>query len=75
MIFYQALSTNLREAIQQISSKKSIPEGLKTVECEHGMGGINSPIHYIPEQDAEHDALEKNKMTTHFKLTLPNTWN
>eukprot|EP00804_Cyclotella_cryptica_P008289 CCRYP_016489-RA/>CCRYP_016489-RA protein AED:0.39 eAED:1.00 QI:0/0/0/1/1/1/2/0/392 len=35
-----------------MSSVKAIPEGLKWVECEHGIGGKNSPIRYIPEQDS-----------------------
>jgi hypothetical protein len=30
---------------------------------------------YIPEQDQMQDALEKSKMTTYFKLILPNTGN
>eukprot|EP00804_Cyclotella_cryptica_P028378 CCRYP_016438-RA/>CCRYP_016438-RA protein AED:0.40 eAED:0.79 QI:0/0/0/1/1/1/5/0/356 len=50
-----------------MSSVKAIPEGLKWVECERGVGGKNSP--YDPVQDA----LAKDKKTTYFKLTLPNT--
>eukprot|EP00804_Cyclotella_cryptica_P013262 CCRYP_007026-RA/>CCRYP_007026-RA protein AED:0.47 eAED:0.47 QI:176/1/0.5/1/0/0/2/0/56 len=56
-----------------MSSVKAIPEGLKWVECERGVGGKNSPIRYIPEQDPVQDALAKDKKTTYFKLTLPNT--
>eukprot|EP00804_Cyclotella_cryptica_P012194 CCRYP_009873-RA/>CCRYP_009873-RA protein AED:0.47 eAED:0.47 QI:0/-1/0/1/-1/1/1/0/89 len=56
-----------------MSSVKAIPEGLKWVECERGVGGKNSPIRYIPEQDPVQDALSKDKKTTYFKLTLPNT--
>eukprot|EP00804_Cyclotella_cryptica_P007457 CCRYP_002651-RA/>CCRYP_002651-RA protein AED:0.48 eAED:1.00 QI:0/0/0/1/1/1/2/0/188 len=52
---------------------KVFPKGLKWIECERGMG--DSPIRYIPEQDPVQDALEKNKKTTYFKLTLPNTGN
>jgi hypothetical protein len=45
------------------------------VQCERGIGGKNSPVRYIPEQDPVQDALEKNKKTTYVKLTLPNTGN
>eukprot|EP00804_Cyclotella_cryptica_P007465 CCRYP_002661-RA/>CCRYP_002661-RA protein AED:0.40 eAED:1.00 QI:0/-1/0/1/-1/1/1/0/374 len=58
-----------------MSSVKAFPEGLKWVECERGIGGKNSPVRYIPEQDPVQDALEKTKKTTYFKLTLPNTGN
>ena len=58
-----------------MSSMKFIPEGLKLVECKHGMGGKNPPTHYIPKQNPVQDALEKTKKTTYFKLTLPNTGN
>eukprot|EP00804_Cyclotella_cryptica_P031002 CCRYP_013583-RA/>CCRYP_013583-RA protein AED:0.44 eAED:1.00 QI:0/0/0/1/1/1/2/0/395 len=58
-----------------MSSVKAFPEGLKWVECKHGIGGKHSPIRYIPEQDPVQDALEKNKKTIYFKLTLPNTGN
>eukprot|EP00804_Cyclotella_cryptica_P029034 CCRYP_005230-RA/>CCRYP_005230-RA protein AED:0.27 eAED:0.62 QI:206/0/0/1/1/1/3/0/428 len=58
-----------------MSSVKAIPEGLKWVECERGVGGKNSPIRYIPEQDPVQDALAKDKKTTYFKLTLLNTGN
>ena len=58
-----------------MSSMKAFPKGLKWIECKCGVGGKNSPICYIPEQDLVQDALEKNKKTTYFKLTLPNTGN
>ena len=58
-----------------MSSMKAFPKGLKWIECECGIGGKNSPVCYIPEQDPMQDALEKNKKTTYFKLTLPNTRN
>eukprot|EP00804_Cyclotella_cryptica_P027897 CCRYP_003796-RA/>CCRYP_003796-RA protein AED:0.34 eAED:1.00 QI:0/0/0/1/1/1/2/0/430 len=58
-----------------MSSVKAIPEGLKWVECERGIRGKNSPVRYIPKQDPVQDALVKNKKTTYFKLTLPNTGN
>eukprot|EP00804_Cyclotella_cryptica_P006373 CCRYP_014258-RA/>CCRYP_014258-RA protein AED:0.36 eAED:0.36 QI:152/1/0.5/1/0/0/2/0/56 len=56
-----------------MSSVKAFPEGLKWIECERGVGGKYSPSRYIPEQDPVQDALKKSKMTTYFKLTLPNT--
>ena len=69
------LGTHLGEQLCTMSVVKSTPNGLKVVECERGMGGKNSPIHYIPEQDLIHDALKKNKKTTYFKLTLHNIRN
>jgi len=51
---------------------KSVPEGLKLSECERGVGGKNSPIRYIPKKDPVQEALEKNKKTNYFKLTLLN---
>jgi hypothetical protein len=56
-----------------MSSAKSVPEGLKSSECERGIGGKNSPICYIPEKDPVQEALERNKKTNYFKLTLPHT--
>jgi hypothetical protein len=55
-----------------MSNMKAFPDGLKWIECERGIGGKNSPIRYIPEQDPVQDALAKDKKTTYFKLTLPN---
>jgi hypothetical protein len=55
-----------------MSFAKSVPEGLKLSECEWGIGGKNSPICYIPENDPVQEALKKNKKTNYFKLTLPN---
>ena len=42
-------------------------------ECKRGIGGKNSPIHYIPKSDPIQEALEKKKKVTYFKLTLPST--
>ena len=58
-----------------MSFTKSVPKGLKWIECERGVRGKNSPMHYIPEQDPMQHALKKNKKTTYFKLNLPNTGN
>ena len=58
-----------------MTSVKAFPEELKWIECTCSIGGTNSPVHYIPEQDPVQDAHEKNKKTTYFKLTLPNTGN
>eukprot|EP00804_Cyclotella_cryptica_P022963 CCRYP_014980-RA/>CCRYP_014980-RA protein AED:0.48 eAED:0.48 QI:0/-1/0/1/-1/1/1/0/106 len=58
-----------------MSSVKAFLEELKWIECKRGIGGKNSPLRYIPEQYPVQDALEKTKMTTYFKLTLPNTGN
>jgi hypothetical protein len=54
-----------------MSSMKAFPKGLKWIECKRGIRGKNSPVCYIPQQDPVQDALEKNKKTTYFKLTLP----
>jgi hypothetical protein len=48
-----------------------VPEGLKFSECEHGIGGKNSPICYIHKKDPSKEALEKNKNSKYFPLTLP----
>ena len=48
-----------------------MPDGLKLLECKHGIGGKNSPILYTSEKDPVQEALEKNKKTNSFKLTLP----
>jgi len=58
-----------------MSSAKAFPRGLKWIECKCGVGGKNSLIRYIPEQDPVQDALEKVKKTTYIKLTLHNTGN
>jgi len=54
-----------------MSLSKAVPEGLKSMECERGVGGKNSPIRYIPEQDPIQEALETKHQPTSFKLTLP----
>ena len=54
-----------------MSLSKVVPEGLKSVKCEHGVGGKNSPIRYILEQDPIQEALETKHQPTSFKLTLP----
>ncbi len=41
------------------------------MECEHGIGGKNSHIRYIPEQDPIQEALEVKHLLTSFKLSLP----
>ena len=54
-----------------MSLAKSVPEGLKLTKCKWGIGGKNSPIHYIPKKDPLHEALERSKKVNYFKLTLP----
>jgi len=44
-------------------------------ECESSVGGKNSPVHYIPEQDPMQDTLKKSKKAMYFKLTVPNMGN
>jgi hypothetical protein len=62
----------LGETPKRTSLKKAVPEGLKSVECERGVGGKNSPIHYIPEHDPIQDVLETKNQPTPLKFTLPN---
>ena len=50
---------------------KAVPEGLKHVKCKRGVGGKNSPIHYIPEQDPIQEALVTKHQPMFFKLSLP----
>ena len=57
--------------MRTMSFAKSVPEGLKLLECERGIVGKNSPICYIPQKDPVQEALEKNKKTNYFKLMLP----
>ena len=56
-----------------MSFVKSVPQGLQLSECKHGIGGKNSPIHYIPKSDPVQEALKKKKKVTYLKLTLPST--
>jgi hypothetical protein len=56
-----------------MSFTKSVPKGLKLSKCQHGIGGKNSPISYIPESDPIQEALEKKKKVTYFKFSLPST--
>ena len=48
------------KALKRMLPSKAISEGLKSVECKHGIGGKNSPIPYIPKQ-----------VPIQFELTLP----
>jgi len=61
----------LGETLKKMSLSKAVPEGLMDVECEHGVGGKNSPICYIPEQDPIQEALETKHQPTRVKFTLP----
>ena len=65
------LGTKPREILQTMSFRKSVPEGLKLLEWEWGIGGKNSPIRYIPKKDPVQEAIEKNIKTNYFKLMLP----
>ena len=67
------LGTKLGEILRTMSLAKSVPKGLKLSECERGVGGKNSPIHYIPEKDPVQEALEKTKKTNYSKLTIYHT--
>ncbi len=62
--------TELGEALKRMLLSKAVPEGLKSVECEHGVGGKNSPICYIQEQDPIQEALETKHQPMSFKLSL-----
>jgi len=70
---YKALfqGTELGEALKRMLLSKAVPEGLKCVEGERGIGGKNSLICYIPEQDPIQEALETKHQPSSFKLSLP----
>ncbi len=71
--FYKALfqGTELGEALKRISLFKAVPQGFKSVECECGIEGKNSPIQYILEQDPIQETLETKHHPMSFMLTLP----
>ena len=58
--FYKGLfqETELGQALKRMFLSKAIQEAPKHVECECGIRGKNSNIHYIPEQEAIQEALE-----------------
>ena len=56
-------------------SVKAVSKGLKWIECERGIRGKCSPVPNIPKQNPMQDSIKKNKMTSYFKLILPNTGN
>ncbi len=68
MVIFQG--AELGEVIKRMLLSKAVPEGLKSVECEHGIGGKNSPIRYIPEKDFIQEALETKHQPMSFKLSL-----
>lgn len=47
---------------------KTVPEGLKSIECEHGMREETTHIHNILEQDLIQDAPKTKTKMTFFKL-------
>jgi hypothetical protein len=51
------LGLKLGEILKTMSFAKSVPKGLKLLECKQGVGGKNSPIRYIPEKDPVEEAL------------------
>jgi hypothetical protein len=57
------LRSKLGEQFQVMSFAKSVPKGLKWIECKCGIRGKNSPVCYIPEHNPVQDALEKSKKT------------
>jgi hypothetical protein len=71
--FFKSLfqGTELGKALKRMLLSKAVPEGLKSVECERGIGGKNSPIRYIPAKDPIQEVLETKLPPTSFKLTLP----
>ena len=50
---------------------KAVPERLKSVKSERGIGGKNSLIRSILEQDPIQEALEKKHQPMSFQLSLP----
>lgn len=55
----QHLGMDLGEAIQSMTFRKPVVEGLKWMECKHSIEGRNSHAPYIPKQDTVQDALKK----------------
>ena len=70
---YKALfqGIDLGEALKRMLLSKAVPKGLKSVECEHGVWGKNSPIRHIPELDPIQEALETKHQPMSFELSLP----
>jgi len=68
-VFFQG--TELGEILKKMLLSKAVPNGLKVLECEHGLGGKHSPICYITEKDPIQEVLEIKHQPTPLKLTLP----
>jgi hypothetical protein len=43
---------------------KAVPDGMKTIECEHVVGGKNTPICYIPKQYPIQDVIKTKHQPT-----------
>ena len=69
--FFKALfiGTCLRAALRRMSHSNTVPDGLKTQECERNVGHSKPPIPYIPEKDVIQKVLDGSANTR--KLTLP----
>jgi hypothetical protein len=63
--------TQLGETLNKMSGAKSVPKGLKYIECECSIGCKNSPVQYIPDQDPIQDALQTKNKITYLELMLP----
>jgi hypothetical protein len=57
-------STPWGEILWTMSFAKSVPEGLNLLECEQGIGGKNSPIHYITKKGLFKRPSRKTKRPT-----------
>ena len=55
------LGPSLRETLQAISFTKVVPDGLKWIECEHGIGGKNSLWTIFPSRILCRMSLRKIK--------------
>lgn len=58
-----------------MSFMKSVPEGLKWIECMHGIGGKIPQFAMFLRRIPSRMYWRKIKRTTYFNLILPNTGN
>jgi hypothetical protein len=62
------VGTPLGIALGNLKMSKTVPDELKSQECERGSGREKLPIPYIPEKDELQEAVET---AASIKLTLP----
>ncbi len=72
MSFFKSyfLGTKLGQALQAMSTTKTVPEGLKNQECKKGNRKKRPPIPYIPVLDEVQEVVLKGKDFS-YKIELP----